>query len=208
MKEMKKITITIPNTKESTRYNGKNKDLAHYTIQWLNEELETIKDDYDISIFEIISDKTPEKVTPYTAYKIPNEIHDDHEKILNTLYKDIYRIADVQVHLQLTNFNRRKGLLKDAIEMFINGNNDVVSSYSLWYDDYSWREIKDNKFDKSKRNEDLKRYYDGSIYVFTNPKYIFDIDNSKWEFVKNTKSPIVDIDYKQQFQIYDNRITK
>lgn len=191
-----KILISIPNTKSSERFPMKNKILAQYTIHWLETELISIEDEHQIEIVEIVSDVTPEKVTHYEAFKVPVEISCNHQAILQYTH-DAFS-PDIHIHLQLTNYKRRKGLLRDSIDALLSSSADVVSSYVEWIDDYSWREIKNNKFNNTLRSNEFKKYYDGSIYTFKEPSSVFDM-TSEWLFVFNRKAPVCDVDYSIQY---------
>lgn len=55
-----KILITIPNTKQSTRFPNKNKKLAEATIKWIEDELDYyLPPQWQVEIIEIISENTP-----------------------------------------------------------------------------------------------------------------------------------------------------
>lgn len=191
-----KILISIPNTKSSERFPMKNSILAHHTTHWLEKELISLEDEYEIEIVEIISDNTPKKVTHYQEHKVPVEISDNHQAILEHTHKAFN--PDIHIHLQLTNYKRRNGLIKDSINALIDSGADVVSSYVEWMDDYSWREIKNNKFNNTLRTNIYKQYYDGSIYTFKKPSSVFDL-TTEWRFIFNRKAPVCDIDYSIQY---------
>ncbi len=189
-----KITISIPNTKKSERFPGKNKLLAHHTIEWLNEELKTLPKEWEVELIEIASAWTEEAITPYKKFMSPYQ--DDHQKSLEALQKS--SDADLHVHLQVTNYERRAQLLVDAINTCIKADSDVVTSFKTYRDNYSWREIvktpRGHMFCHNKRNNDFKHYYDGSIYVAKNLSKLWDYD-AKWDFIWNGYGPVVDVDY-------------
>lgn len=55
-----KILISIPNSKQSTRFPNKNKKLAEQTIKWLEDELDYyLPPQWQVEIIEIISENTP-----------------------------------------------------------------------------------------------------------------------------------------------------
>lgn len=191
-----KILISIPNTKSSERFPMKNSILAHHTTHWLEKELISLEDEYKIEIVEITSDNTPEKVTHYQEHKVPDEISDNHQAILEHTHEAFN--PDIHIHLQLTNYKRRNGLIKDSINALIDSNADVVSSYVEWMDDYSWREIQNNKFNNTLRTNIYKQYYDGSIYTFKKPSSVFEL-TTEWRFIFNRKAPVCDIDYSIQY---------
>lgn len=191
-----KILISIPNTKSSERFPMKNSILAHHTTHWLEKELISLEEEYEIEIVEIISDNTPEKVTHYQEHKVPVEISDNHQAILEHTHNAFN--PDIHIHLQLTNYKRRNGLIKDSINTLIDSGADVVSSYVEWMDDYSWREIRNNKFNNTLRTNIYKQYYDGSIYTFKKPSSVFDL-TTEWRFIFNRKAPVCDIDYSIQY---------
>ena len=171
-----KILITIPNTKPSSRFPNKNKILASRTVEWLEEELANYfphNENMEIVIKEIISDFTIAPVTPYPKYHVSVYDCSNHEKILSDCHYS--ELPDFHIHLQLTNYNRRHGLLIDAIQHLMTNNNDVVSSYCSWFDDYSWRELDTNgMFCDSFRTNREHNYYDGAIYCFREPEKVFD----------------------------------
>ena len=190
------ILISIPNTKKSERFPGKNKLLAHHTIEWLNEELKTLPKEWEVEVVEIVSPWTDETITPYQKFNSGYE--DDHQKSLEALQKAFK--ADVHVHLQVTQPKRRVGLLRDAVNTLLTTNADVVSSYVTWKNDYSWREIvktpKGHMFCHDRRSNEWKHFYDGSIYVARDLTKLWDYD-AHWEFVWNGHNPVVDVDYPQ-----------
>lgn len=191
-----KILISIPNTKKSERFPGKNKLLAQHTVDWINEELKTLPDDWEVEVVEITSPWTDEICTPYQKFEVPYE--NDHQKALEYLQKR--SDATLHVHCQLTQPKRRVGLLKDCINTLLIGQAEVVSTYVTWRNDYSWRELKrfgDRvMFDKSKRSEDKVSLYDGSLYISHDATKIFDT-TCVWDWVRNYSGPVVDIDYKE-----------
>lgn len=194
-----KLLISIPNTKKSERFPGKNKLLAQHTIQWINQELaySDLPEDWDIELVEIVSPWTDETITPYQKFN--SGFEDDHQKSLEALQKAFK--ADVHVHLQVTQPQRRRGLLRDAVNTLLATNADVISSYVTWKNDYNWREIvktsKGHMFSFDKRSNEWKHYYDGAIYVAKDLTKLWDYD-AHWDFVYNTHSPVVDIDYEVQ----------
>lgn len=189
-----RLIVSIPNTKQSERFPGKNKLLAEHTIQWLNEELKTLPKEWEVEVVEITSPWTDETITPYQKFNSGYE--DDHQKSLEALQKAFK--ADLHVHLQVTQPKRRVGLLKDAVNTLLTTNASVVSSYVTWKNDYSWREIvktpKGHMFCHDKRNNDWKHFYDGAIYVAKDLSKLWDYD-AKWDFVWNGHNPVVDVDY-------------
>lgn len=154
------VVISIPNTKKSERFPGKNKLLAQYTVDWLNEELKTLPKEWEVEVVEITSPWTDETVTPYKKFLVAYE--NDHQKALEALQKAFP--CDLHIHLQVTNYERRVGLLKDAINTLLATNASVVSSYVTWKNDYSWREIvktaKGHMFSYDKRSNEWKHFYD------------------------------------------------
>ena len=193
-----KILISIPNTKKSERFPGKNKLLAQHTIQWINQALaySDLPDDWDIELVEVVSPWTDETITPYQKFNSGYE--DDHQKSLEALQKAFK--ADVHVHLQVTQPQRRVGLLKDAVNTLLATNADVVSSYVTWKNDYSWREIvktpKGHMFCHDRRSNEWKHFYEGSIYVARDLTKLWDYD-AEWQWVWNGHQRVVDIDYEE-----------
>lgn len=191
-----KILITIPNTKQSSRFPNKNKKLAEQTIKWIEDELDYyLPPQWQVEIIEIISENTPYEVSFYTKFEVDASISENHEEIVKAVHQAYP--SDYHIHLQLTNFNRRHGLILDAILEMIRTNCEVVSSYSTWYDDYSWRDLSYGMFNKDLRINEFRDYYDGAIYCFQDPKKLFDTQ-AYWKFIKNLKAPVVDIDFPQQ----------
>lgn len=190
------INITIPNTKASTRFPGKNALLADHTVTWLNEELKDLKD-HKVTVLEVISPDTPQCVTPYGKLTVDSGL--THEQVCMEVEERTY--ADVYVHLQLTQPKRRKGLLNDAINALVTSDKEVISSYAEWYDDYTWRLITNDTFRKELHTGDrMRKYYDGSIYVAHSLYNIFrEPTVTKWGFIKNLKGPLVDVDYPEQW---------
>jgi hypothetical protein len=158
-----RIILSIPNTKKSTRFPGKNKLLAHHTIEWLNEELKTLPKEWEVEVVEITSPWTDEICTPYQKFQVAYE--NDHQKALEALQKAFP--CDLHVHCQLTQPKRRVGLLKDCINTLLMTKADVVGTYVTWRNDLNWREIvktqKGFMFCYDKRNEELKHFYDRSF---------------------------------------------
>jgi hypothetical protein len=155
-----RIIVSIPNTKQSERFPGKNKLLAQYTVDWLNEELKTLPKEWEVEVVEIVSPWTDEICTPYQKFQVAYE--NDHQKALEALQKAFP--CDLHIHLQVTNYERRVGLLKDAVNTLLATNASVVSSYVTWKNDYSWREIvktaKGHMFSYDKRSNEWKHFYD------------------------------------------------
>lgn len=201
MKTKTKILISIPNTKRSNRFPNKNRLLVKYTVDWLDEELQNLPDNWDVKVIEIISDLT-DSVTDYPICRVDTDIAENHREIINFVHNKFN--PHIHIHLQLTNYNRRLGLIKDAVLALVMDEADVVTSYCKWYDYLSWRDLTDGMFHSEKRNEELKRYYDGGIYVFREPKQLFDY-KCKWSFIFNKVSPIYDIDYKEELERYEQR---
>lgn len=190
------LIVSIPNTKQSERFPGKNKLLAQYTVDWLNEELKTLPKEWEVEVVEITSPWTDETCTPYKKFNVPYQ--NEHQKALEYLQKHTH--ADLYIHCQLTQLKRRRGLLKDCINTLLMTKADVVSTYITWRNDYSWRELKRSgdrvMFDKSKRSEDKVSLYDGSLYVSHDATKIFDT-TCVWDWVRNGSHPVVDVDYKE-----------
>lgn len=160
------ILVSIPNTKRSKRFPGKNKLLAASTIEWLDKEIAHLPEDWNVRIIEVVSPFTDEFCTSYEKFMVSYE--DDHLKLTEALQKSFS--VDLHVHLQLTQPKRRVGLLKDCIDTLITTNADVVGTYVTWRNDYNWRELKRNgdkvMFDKSKRSEDQVSLYDRSTILY------------------------------------------
>lgn len=191
-----RLIVSIPNTKQSERFPGKNKLLAQYTVDWLNEELKTLPKEWEVEVLEITSPWTDETCTPYKKFLVAYE--NDHQKSLEALQKAFP--CDLHVHCQLTQPKRRCGLLKDCINTLLMGQAEVVSTYVTWRNDYNWRELTRSgdrvMFDKSKRSEDKVSLYDGSLYVSYDAAKIFDT-TCVWDWVRNGSHPVVDVDYKE-----------
>lgn len=190
-----KILISIPNTKRSERFPRKNEILAEFTVKWLDKELKNLPDNWDVKVVEIISDLTS-SVTPYQICRVDTAIAENHEEIVKFVHKKFR--PHIHIHLQLTNFDRRLGLIKDSVTALVMEEADVVSSYCLWRDDTTWRIIQKNMFSPLLRSKEYLKLYDGAIYTFRKPKHLFDY-KCRWEFIKNKRSPVTDIDYKEQF---------
>lgn len=198
MKDKKKktrILISIPNTKRSERFPNKNKILAQFTILWLEKQLKNLPENWDVKVVEIISDLT-DSVTPYQTCRVDTEIAENHKEIVRYVHQKFR--PNFHIHLQLTNFDRRLGLIKDAITTLVMEEADVVSSYCLWRDDTTWRIIQRNMFNPHLKHKTLFKLYDGAIYAFRKPSHLFDY-SCRWQFIQNKKAPVTDIDYKQQF---------
>lgn len=59
-----KILISIPNSKQSSRFPNKNKKLAEQTIKWIEDELDYyLPPQWQVEIIEIISENTPYEVS-------------------------------------------------------------------------------------------------------------------------------------------------
>lgn len=195
MNKKTKILISIPNTKRSERFPNKNEILAQFTILWLEKELQNLPDNWDVQVVEIISDLTS-SVTPYQICRVDTAIAENHKEIVKFVHKKFR--PNIHIHLQLTNFDRRLGLIKDSVTALVMEEADVVSSYCLWRDDITWRIIQKNMFNPLLRNREYLKLYDGAIYTFRKPSHLFDY-KCRWEFIKNKKAPVTDIDYKEQF---------
>lgn len=73
----------------------------------------------------------------------------------------------IYVELQLTQPFRRKGLLMDAVDTFINGDKKRPVISAAYSQDMAWRELDGNGCWKPKPQGDCRKlYYDGAIYVF------------------------------------------
>lgn len=194
-----KILVSIPNTKASTRFPGKNKLLAPATIEWLNNELTNLPEEWEVKVVELISPWTEEYITTYDKFDVPYE--NEHQKSLEYLQKRVE--ADLHIHVQVTQPKRRCGLFKDVVDTFLMSEPDVVSSYVSWRDDLSWRELKRNgervMFNKELRSEEHKTYYDGAIYCAKDLSKIFDTD-AQWDWVHNYSGPVLDIDYREELK--------
>lgn len=155
-----KILVSIPNSKKSTRFPGKNKALSHYTIDWLKQELSNIPADWEVEIVEVVSPFTDEICTPYKKFEVIEP--DNHQKLTQALQKAFPE--HIHVHCQLTNFKRRRGLLVDCINTLLYTKAEVVSTYCSWRNDTSWRELKklDGKvmFNPYLRSNERKAFYD------------------------------------------------
>lgn len=197
-----KVLISLPNSKKSTRFPGKNKVLAHFTTDWLEDELKTLPEDWQVKCIEVISPFTDENCTNYEKFMVTYE--DDHLKLTEEIQKTF--TADIHVHCQLTQPRRRKGLLKDCINTLLVTNADVVSTYVKWRNDYNWRELKRNgdkvMFTKALRNDEQVSLYDGALYVTRELPKIFDTELT-WDFVYNGTGPVWDVDYKEEL-MYNN----
>lgn len=195
-----KLLISIPNTKKSERFPGKNKLLSQYTVDWLNEELKNLPEEWEVKVLELVSPWTEEYVTTYDKFDVPYD--NEHQKSLEYLQKRVE--ADLHIHVQVTQPKRRRGLFKDAVNTYLTTNADVISSYVTWRDDLSWRELKRNgnrvMFNKELRSEEHKTYYDGAIYVAKDLSKIFDT-NAQWDWVYNYAGPVCDIDYREEMYI-------
>lgn len=196
---MFKLLISIPNTKASTRFPGKNKVLAHYTVDWLNEELKSLPADWQVKVIEVVSPFTDETCTPYEKFLVSYE--DDHLKLTEALQKAFS--VDMHIHVQLTQPKRRRGLLKDCINTLLATKADVVSTYVTWRNDYNWRELKrkDDKvmFTKELRSDEHVSLYDGALYCARELPKIFDTELT-WDFVYNGTRPVCDIDFREEIQ--------
>lgn len=195
-----KLLISIPNTKKSERFPGKNKLLSQYTVDWLNEELKNLPEEWEVKVLELVSPWTEEYVTTYDKFDVPYD--NEHQKSLEYLQKRVE--ADLHIHVQVTQPKRRRGLFKDAVNTYLTTKADVISSYVTWRDDLSWRELKRNgnrvMFNKELRSEEHKTYYDGAIYVAKDLSKIFDT-NAQWDWVYNYTGPVCDIDYREEMYI-------
>lgn len=155
-----------------------------------------LPEDWDIELVEVVSPWTDETITPYQKFNSGYE--NDHQKSLEALQKAFK--ADVHVHLQVTQPQRRVGLLKDAVNTLLATDADVVSSYVTWKNDYSWREIvktpKGHMFCHDRRSNEWKHFYEGSIYVARDLTKLWDYD-AEWQWVWNGHQRVVDIDYEE-----------
>lgn len=197
-----RLLISIPNTKKSTRFPGKNKVLAHHTVKWLNEEITDLPTDWDVKCIEVVSAWTDETCTDYEKFLVNYE--DNHIKLTEEIQKAF--TADVHVHVQLTQPRRRKGLLKDCINTLLATNADVVSTYVKWRNDVTWRELKRKgdkvMFSKELRSDEHVSLYDGSLYVARELPKIFNTELN-WDWVFNYSGQVCDVDYKEEL-IYNN----
>lgn len=82
-----KILISIPNSKQSSRFPNKNKKLAEQTIKWIEDELDYyLPPQWQVEIIEIISENTPYEVSFYTKFEVDGSISENHEEIVKAVH--------------------------------------------------------------------------------------------------------------------------
>lgn len=193
-------------THDSLRFAGKNEILLQYTVDWACKEIE---DDCDIWL--VYSEGMPKKRCFGVIHDIycPPEIKDDHKEIMRWCVEYISwqggQEDDGFIALQTTQPRRRKGLLRDCVQVLGNVDKDtVIVSYCL-QDDMSWRLVDKGTLDRvGERSDDLHKYYDGALYAWTgnNSDLIFDLPNAKKCWLYNGRQYVCDIDYKWQYDCF------
>ena len=202
-KSFMKVKILIPNTKESVRLPNKNRILRHYTLEWLEGELQTISKDYEIKVVELRNSKVAvdtSKDNKY-SYKItpiycPDEVSQEMRDLL--AYETLHGAERaVTVLLQLTQPRRARGLLERVIKATVANPDNLTATYTKQPLDL-WRVLTpegDNWQEQIRGNESLNYLplYDGAIYGYTNPDLLWQHDKRK-TMIENYKGTLIDID--------------
>lgn len=170
-----KVKILIPNSKESVRLPNKNRMLRRYTLQWIDEELKSLSNEYEVQVIELRNSKvavdTSEdsklnyKITPLLC---PDEVSEEMRDLIGWAEKRLE--SSVIVLLQLTQPMRRKGLLNDAIKAIMLNDGYLVTSYVKEPYKEAWRVIRADNWAENERGskEPHLKLYDGAIYVWYN----------------------------------------
>lgn len=205
-----KIAIIIPNTKESARLPDKNRILRKYTLEYLNEELERVKDIFGgevvIQIFELRNRKVPVdtsadhklnfKITPIYC---PDKVSGDMKPLLN--YFDEISGADLKILLQLTQPKKRALLIADVIKEAISGDERLITSFvNLPFE--KWRILNPDltNWNEAIRKEECSfNLYDGAIYGYRESAQLWAHDKEK-KMILNYKGAVMDIDFKEDLE--------
>lgn len=175
MKSKTKVKILIPNSKESVRLPNKNRILRHYTLEWINEELKTLNDDYEVQVIELRNEKIAVDTSTDDRYHYqikpiycPDEVSADMKDLL--AWAEMRLESSVIVLLQLTQPIRRKGMLKDALTAISYNDGGLICSYVKQPYSEAWRIIREDNWDEDirKNKEQYLRLYDGALYVWYN----------------------------------------
>jgi hypothetical protein len=116
----KKVKILIPNSKESVRLPNKNRMLRRYTLEWLDGELKSLDNEYQIEVIELRNSKVAVDTSEdaklgyqITALFCPDAVSNEMRDLLE--WAEMRIESSLIILLQLTQPMRRKGLLKDAL---------------------------------------------------------------------------------------------
>lgn len=191
------IHIIIP-VKQSHRYPGKNRALYGFTLQWLYQELlDNPELQYTLTI---VGDPKEVPYLPENANILVTDCKSQYYDILTAARQ--YNEADIFVHLQLTQPVRQRGLLKKAIQAYLDTHIPVISA-TMMYDE-SWRVL--NKHGNWKGNcKDYDKkvaHYDGAIYVWQpdNLKNVFNKDAQHIVIIQDLPW-LIDVDYKDDVPV-------
>ncbi len=211
-----KIDILIPNSKESVRLPNKNRILRRYTLEYLNEELERVKeifgDEVVIRIIELRNRKVPVdtsadhklnfKITPLYC---PDEVSGDMKPLLQ--YFDAISNSDYKILLQLTQPKKRALLIADVIKEALSGEERLITSFvNLPFE--KWRILNDelsNWHEEIRKEDSSFNLYDGAIYGFKNSGLLWAHQKEK-KMILNYKGAVMDIDFKEDLDRFIKEI--
>ena len=203
MMDKTRVKIVIPNSKESVRLPNKNRMLRHYTLRWLDAELQMLSSDYEIEVIELRNSKVAVDTSEDAKYSYqitpiycPDEVSNEMRDLLawHALHGSE---SDLDIQLLLTQPKRRRGLLEDAIKATLSNPDRLTASYTKQPLDL-WRVItpKGDNWQEHIRGDATLNYlplYDGAIYGYTNPALLWQHDKPK-TMIENYKGMLIDID--------------
>lgn len=207
------INLLIPNSKESSRCPNKNRLLRKYTLEYLQRELPLIEaEDKICIIWELRNENVPVDTAGDEKYSfkvnplyIPDKYSEDMKPLLK--YAESRIKGDIYVLLQLTQPERREGLVKDVIEKVIDDDTKLTTTYAETHGE-AWRVIINENWQEQIRNRpeaNTIKLYDGSCYGWSadvGSKCLWQWHKKK-NFVKNGEK-VVDIDFPEELETFLN----
>ena len=194
------VKLIVCNTKESRRFPGKNRLLAQITFDWIQEEIKDLKEPVEVYYIQRENSlSVPLKFDNFNLVYCPDESADVHLEVFKWFERTYGATDATYVQLQVTQPNKRKGLLKDILDKVTDDN--MVLAYSVW-DNEHWR-IVDNgtlEFEDERSTSGLSKFYDGSVCAWRGPvEKLFDLKNQRKVWVENSFAPVCDVDHRFHF---------
>ena len=203
MMDKTRVKVIIPNSKESVRLPNKNRMLRHYTLRWLDAELQMLSSDYEVEVIELRNSKVAVDTSEDAKYSYqitpiycPDEV--SHE-MRDLLAWDALHGSEVQIKilLQLTQPRRARGLLERVIKATEANPDRLTATYTKQPLDL-WRVItpKGDNWQEHLRGDASLNYlplYDGAVYGYTNTSLLWQHDKPK-TMIENYKGMLIDID--------------
>ena len=203
-----KVKILIPNSKESVRLPNKNRILRRYTLQWLDHEIKSLGNEYEVEVIELRNSKVAVDTSDdhrlgykITALFCPDEVSREMRDLIE--WSEDRTESSLIILLQLTQPMRRKGLLKDALRAIRDHDGYLVCSYVRQPFSEAWRVISGNRWNETIRR-DKEQYldlYDGALYGWQgkNQRLLWDYEREK-RLIYNYTGSLVDVDTIEDYR--------